>query len=94
MGSGLVAHPARFERATFRLGGGCSIQLSYRRIFALNCTLKLRKCQLPNNILHIFYSRRHIVLGVCQKGGFAVSQQEIDLDDLIFEESDGLPSER
>ena len=24
-----VASPARFERATFRLGGGCSIQLSY-----------------------------------------------------------------
>ncbi len=25
----LVASPARFERATFRLGGGCSILLSY-----------------------------------------------------------------
>ena len=24
-----LASPARFERATFRLGGGCSIQLSY-----------------------------------------------------------------
>ena len=28
-----MARPARFERATFRLGGGCSIQLSYGRIF-------------------------------------------------------------
>ena len=26
---GVLASPARFERATFRLGGGCSIQLSY-----------------------------------------------------------------
>ncbi len=26
---GEVADPARFERATCRLGGGCSIQLSY-----------------------------------------------------------------
>ena len=26
---GAMASPARFERATFRLGGGCSIQLSY-----------------------------------------------------------------
>ena len=26
---GWLALPARFERATFRLGGGCSIQLSY-----------------------------------------------------------------
>ena len=27
-----VALPARFERATFRLGGGCSILLSYGSI--------------------------------------------------------------
>lgn len=26
---GTMATPARFERATFPLGGGCSIQLSY-----------------------------------------------------------------
>ena len=29
-----MALPARFERATFRLGGGCSILLSYGRVYA------------------------------------------------------------
>ncbi len=29
---GFLARPARFERATFRLGGGRSILLSYGRI--------------------------------------------------------------
>ena len=29
-----MASPARFERATFRLGGGCSIQLSYGDIYS------------------------------------------------------------
>ncbi len=28
----LMARPRRFERLTFRLGGGCSIQLSYGRM--------------------------------------------------------------
>jgi hypothetical protein len=31
-----MAAPARFERTTYRLGGGCSIQLSYgaeRRLY-------------------------------------------------------------
>ena len=30
-GSGKMARPARFERTTVRLEGGCSIQLSYGR---------------------------------------------------------------
>ncbi len=31
----LMAHPAGLEPATIRLEGGCSIQLSYGRIFNL-----------------------------------------------------------
>ena len=33
--SGVLAHPARFERATFRLGGGRSILLSYGCIYEI-----------------------------------------------------------
>ena len=34
-----MALPARFERATFRLGGGCSILLSYGSKFESLCIL-------------------------------------------------------
>ena len=33
---GGMALPARFERATFRLGGGCSILLSYGSMYLVN----------------------------------------------------------
>lgn len=40
-----MARPARFERATFRLGGECSIQLSYGRIYGWYCNEKSFVCQ-------------------------------------------------
>jgi hypothetical protein len=43
---GVLARLARFERATFRLGGGRSILLSYRRMGNGNyCSLKVSESQ-------------------------------------------------
>ena len=39
---GLYAHPARFERAAFRLGGECSILLSYGCVLLLSRSLNGR----------------------------------------------------
>ena len=51
-----MALPARFERATFRLGGGCSILLSYGSIAIKlsHSTADLPLCQQMN----LFYLKR------------------------------------
>ena len=43
----LLAHPARFERATFRLGGGRSIRLSYGRMSSFYLDFSGRKEYIP-----------------------------------------------
>ena len=56
-----------------------------------------KKSQCVNKIRHIFPVWRHIVLGkpierrMCMEGQ---NDQIWDLDDLIFDEEDGQPSER
>ena len=50
---GFLAHPARFERATFRLGGGRSILLSYGCVFSFVSTIDL-SLRSPSNHVHLF----------------------------------------
>lgn len=54
--TGFLASPARFERAAFRLGGGCSILLSYGSIAIKlsHSTADLPLCQQMN----LFYLKR------------------------------------
>ena len=90
-----MAPQKEFESPTFRLGGGRSILLSYWGIHLLI---------LPNfftgvkKIRHIFYRSGHIMLRSHQKGANIVMRESSDpredLDDLIFDQSDGGPSER
>ncbi len=42
---GLVVPPARFQRATFRLGGGRSMQLSYGSKPIEDCRFQIADCQ-------------------------------------------------
>lgn len=47
----LMAHPAGLEPATIRLEGGCSIQLSYGRIFnLLSVTIANQLSAVPNKL--------------------------------------------
>ena len=94
-----VARLARFERATFRLGGGCSIQLSYRRINTL--ALYRKKDGLSTGFgrpfRFIFRRVMHILSRVFWKGGFMMRETDdpnADLEDLLFDEDAGGPSER
>ena len=90
-----LASPARFERATFRLGGGCSIQLSYWRIY-WNIVSE-NKTDVNCRDSTEFETLRCYTEALVWKGGTAVkegSDPYVDLDDLIFDEEDGGPSER
>ena len=93
-----MASPARFERATFRLGGGCSIQLSYGDIYSDNFLILTKNFHSVKKIQHLFHRHPHII-AQCpkRKGGtpmYKDSEGFEDLDDLIFDRNDGGPSER
>ena len=90
-----MASPARFERATFRLGGGCSIQLSYGRIF--NAVILPKKYVCVNQKQDTFF----ILLSIyCQQ--YCIERRKnmeqentyVDLDDLLFEDELWEPSSR
>ena len=96
----LLARQKGFEPPTFRLGGGCSIQLSYWRLYH----------SIVQNIPHCVNRKscdsfRFIFLPVSaytaktakKKGGLSMRQTDdpnADLEDLIFDEDAGGPSER
>ena len=63
----------------------------------LRRVLYRKKVALSMKMRHIFPGRVHIVLGKPRGGGNKMErnhEQEVDLDDLIFDEDDGYPSER
>ena len=69
-----LARLKEFESPTFRLGGGRSIQLSYRRIYVAIVPQKI-KCVNGKNQF-ILRSDRHILSGVCLKGGVKNEQPD------------------
>ena len=79
-----------FEPPTCRLGGGCSIQLSYKRMLKY-CNEKLFRCQV-----HFLPQGAYTDGNVPQRGGERMKESEVilDLEDLLFYEGDGLPSDR
>ena len=97
-----MARPARFERTAFRLGGGCSILLSYWRICILHCNEKIPLCQqkavwiLRWISLHFSVDYAYTIT-VAERRRASVRETNdpyADLDDLIFDEDDGGPSQR
>ena len=49
--------PTRFERMTYRLGGGCSIQLSYGSTFLITLNYEISKvssCAIIDDTFEIF----------------------------------------
>ena len=90
-----MARLKEFESPTFRLGGGRSILLSYWRIYwnivsenktDVNCR--------DSTVFEFFLCYTGCLV---RKGGTTVregSDPYVDLDDLIFDEEDGGPSER
>ena len=96
----LLARQKGFEPPTFRLGGGCSIQLSYWRMFhsIVQNILLCVNCKSHDSFRFIFRGPKHILLGLQKmKGGTSMRQTNdpyADLDDLIFDEDAGGPSER
>ena len=100
---GLLAPPARLELTTLRLGGARSIQVSYGGLCLLHCTQKCPVCQPKHKRnyqhfpLHFLPALAYNITDVCVKGGTGVRESNdpnVDLDDLIFDEDDGGPSER
>ncbi len=95
-----MARQKGFEPPTFRLGGGCSIQLSYWRVFhsiVQNILLCVNR-KSGDSFRFIFLLSTHILLRLQKKKGGTCMRQtndpNADLDDLIFDEDAGGPSER
>ena len=97
-----MAPPKEFESPTFRLGGGRSIQLSYEgrydAIVPLNgITVNRKKSRGLPGFCSFFPESRIYWEERILEGGVRVLEKVdpmVDLDDLIFTEGDGLPSER
>ena len=90
----LLAHPRGFEPPTCRLGGGCSIQLSYGCIFQDIISVS---CPSVNESEYIFLPVAYTVGNNFWKGERTMDdneQQQQDVDDLIFEGEVWTPSER
>ena len=90
----LLAPQKGFGPPTFRLGGGCSIQLSY---WGITNKLYRKKLRTSTENLHILRNALHILSGRPQKGGSNVRESDdpnTDLEDLIFDEEAGGPSQR
>ncbi len=51
--------PKRFERSSYRLGGGRSIQLSYGSASILDCELQIADCQVFMNRILLKNARRN-----------------------------------
>ena len=88
-----LASPARLERAAFRLGGGCSIQLSYGDVSLLFYAF----FDALSRIWHTFFS-----CGIgwlyAEKGGNRMHSPEEtrkgDVDDYIYGDVEPRDSER
>ncbi len=92
----LLAPPARLELTTLRLGGVRSILVSYGGIFKI---LYRKKSGLSTVIPHIFGPRPHIIPHMLpgREGGKPMRESDdpnADLEDLIFDEESGGPSQR
>ena len=95
MQSRCLARQKEFESPTFRLGGGRSILLSYWRIY-WNIVSE-NKTDVNCRDSTEFETLRCYTEALVWKGGTAVkegSDPYVDLDDLIYDEEDGGPSER
>ena len=91
---GFLAPQKEFESPTFRLGGGRSVQLSYWGIAQILYP-NYRKLSINSGrffyILCIYWWKSHL------KGESNLNESQencMDIDDLIFSEEDGGPSER
>ena len=94
-----MAPPARLELTTLRLGGVRSIQVSYGGIWKLFSTAGIVPVKFHgvNQKCANSQAARNILSGVAlQRGGRVLNGVEscVDLDDLLFAEGDGLPSDR
>ena len=90
----LLAHPRGFEPPTCRLGGGCSIQLSYGCI--LSDIISAERHSV-NESGYIFLPETYTVGNDFWKGERTMDdneQQQQDVDDLIFEGEEWKPSDR
>ena len=95
MKSRCLAPPARLELTTLRLGGARSIQVSYGGI--LIPLIVPKNLRDVNSFPDIFSFPEHILEGVFPEGVRNMwdhVKQPQDLDDLLFTEEDGGPSER
>ena len=81
-----MARPARFERATFRLGGERSILLSYGRICGFIVT---KKRESVNRKRQVFWLAGHILVNSEPEGRIVM-----DIDDMIFAEEESQISQR
>ena len=90
-----MAPQKEFESPTFRLGGGRSILLSYWGMCGYYSTQINCSCQ--ENTAHFFPPPEYTVLEYFERSNpsmYYSDDPNADLDDLIFEEDAGGPSER
>ena len=90
-----MARQKELESPTFRLGGGRSIQLSYWRIY-WNIVAE-NKIVVNRRIQQDFGLCSHILCFRCRKEGGKMREcndPNVDLEDLLFDEDAGGPSER
>ena len=98
----ILALQKGFGPPTFRLGGGCSIQLSYWCIYwnivaEKDADVNLRNFLFWRYVLTTFLATAPYTVTLAKKGGFSIMWRNgfcADLDDLIFDKDDGGPSER
>ena len=88
-----MARLKEFESPTFRLGGGRSIRLSYRRI--CDCIVPKKSFSVNKN-RRFFRLSRHILAGELLRRCNMWERDDpmADLEDLLFDEEEGRPSER
>ena len=89
-----LAPQKEFESPTFRLGGGRSILLSY---WGVCCYILPNFFHAVKKIRHFFCFPPHIIHWHFQKGAKLMRESNdpnADLEDLIFDEDAGGPSQR
>lgn len=88
------------EPPIYRLGGGCVIHYATRASIGRGgerrlTTIVANYFDAVKKLWHFFYTLGSILFWIAFLGGGQMCQNEkTDLDDLIFDENDGGPSER
>ena len=89
-----MAPPARLELTTLRLGGVRSIQVSYGGIFNTDCNEKKKICQ--HDTAHFLPSLPYTIKNGKKEGNRMreTDDRTADIEDLLYDEDGGYPSER